>query len=763
MTDRVVMAVDVGTGSARAGLFDAGGRMLARDSRPIAINRPAQGHAEQDSDDIWRAVCAAARAARAEAGVPAEAVAGISFDATCSLVALDQAGRPASVSTSGEARWNVVVWLDHRAIAEAQECTATGHRVLDFVGGTMSPEMEIPKLMWLKRHLPERWRQYGRILDLADFLTWRACGSNARSCCTVTCKWTYLAHETPGWQADFLRTVGLEDLLERAALPGAASPIGAALGPLSPGRRGRARADHRLPGRLRPDRRPCRRARRARRGAAPGEGAPALDRHIGLIAGTSTCHMALAAEPRMVQGVWGPYYGAVAPGLWLNEGGQSVTGALLDHILALHAEGRALGPAGPEAHAKVIARIRELRAEQGGPSRLHVLPDFHGNRSPLADPHALGVISGLTLDASFDSLARLYERTAVGIVLGTRHILDALNATGYAIDHLHITGGHTQNPLLMELYADATGCTVVTAAEADAVLLGTAMVAATAAGLYPDLAERRRGDGARGRGHYARPGQGGALCARLSRVPGDARAAPRAGCDHLAALALSGLTECASECGPRGRPLYPAIPWAITLGPALCARHARPAPTVRDRRAYPVLESEMALPPKKLKKDAIAEALCEVRFECEESTSLPETVVSKLAEFEPWRQFAKVRLAASDIPASLRSQVPNFKNQPLLVLREENGPRQAKIGANVMSYHRLAPYPGWATFKAEIEQRRRSPLPFVSILQSYAVGLPLRQRIHGSRPRNNCRGESKLLSQRRRSRSYMPPKISITV
>jgi ribulose kinase len=219
-----------------------------------------------------------------------------------------------------------------------------------------------------------------------------------------------------------------------------------------------------------------------------GDGGPPLDRHIGLIAGTSTCHMALAAGPRLVHGVWGPYYGAVAPGLWLNEGGQSATGALLDHILDLHGEGRALGPAGPEAHAKIIARIRELRAEEHGPSRLHVLPDFHGNRSPLADPEALGVISGLSLDASFDSLARLYERTAVGIVLGTRHILDALNAAGYAIDHLHITGGHTQNPLLMELYADATGCTVVTSAEADAVLLGTAMVAATAAGLYPDLA-----------------------------------------------------------------------------------------------------------------------------------------------------------------------------------------------------------------------------------------------------------------------------------
>jgi FGGY-family pentulose kinase len=486
MKDRVVMAIDVGTGSARAGLFDAAGRMLGRDSRPIALNRPAPDHAEQDSDDIWRAVCAAARAAQAEAGVAAEAVVGISFDATCSLVALDGADCPASVSTGGQDRWNVVVWLDHRAIAEAEECTATGHRVLDSVGGTMSPEMEIPKLMWLKRHLTERWAQYGRILDLADFLTWRASGSNARSCCTVTCKWTYLTHETPGWQADFLARVGLEDLLERAALPGVASPIGAALGTLTPAAAaelglttacqvgcGLIDAHAGALGVL---------------GDVLDEGGPALDRHIGLIAGTSTCHMALAAQPRIVPGVWGPYYGAVAPGLWLNEGGQSATGALLDHVIALHGEGRALGPAGPEAHARIIARIRELRAGDAGPSRLHVLPDFHGNRSPLADPHALGVISGLNLDASFDSLARLYERTAVGIVLGTRHILDALNAGGYAIDHLHITGGHTQNPLLMELYADATGCTVVTPGEADAVLLGTAMAAATAAGLYPDLA-----------------------------------------------------------------------------------------------------------------------------------------------------------------------------------------------------------------------------------------------------------------------------------
>ena len=61
--DKVVMAVDVGTGSAWAGVFDAIGRTLGRGVRPILMNRPAPDHAEPDSSDIWRAVCAACRKA----------------------------------------------------------------------------------------------------------------------------------------------------------------------------------------------------------------------------------------------------------------------------------------------------------------------------------------------------------------------------------------------------------------------------------------------------------------------------------------------------------------------------------------------------------------------------------------------------------------------------------------------------------------------------------------------------------------------------
>ena len=480
-----VMAVDVGTGSARAGIFDDQGRLLGRAEHPILMNRPMADHAEQSSADIWAAIGIAARRAVELSGLDPAAIRGVAFDATCSTVCLDGQGRPVCVSTSGEPQWDVIVWLDHRAVAEAEECTATGHEVLDFIGGTMSPEMATPKLAWLKRHLPQSWRKLGMAFDLADFLSWKACGSLERSECTVTCKWTYLAHETPGWQQDFFASLGLEDLVARGALTERAAPIGRDLGAVLPeaaAHLGITTAAHVGVGLI-----DAHAGALGVLGARAGEGAASLDRRLGLIAGTSTCHMALSPVPRPTRGVWGPYLGAVLPGWWLNEGGQSATGALLDHIIRWHAAGAALGE---RPHEPILARIAELRAGEGEgfAAGLHVLPDFHGNRSPLADPHARGVISGLTLDHSFDSLCRLYYRAAVAIALGTRHILDALNADGYAIDVLHVAGGHVKNPLLMELYADATGCEVVVPAEEDAVLLGTAVAAATAAGLHPDLA-----------------------------------------------------------------------------------------------------------------------------------------------------------------------------------------------------------------------------------------------------------------------------------
>ncbi len=476
-----LVAVDVGTASARAGIFDSSGKLLARSTHPIVMQLPRENHAEHSSDDIWRAVCRAVKAALADAGVLPQTVAAIGFDATCSLVARDAAGAPVSVSVTGEDRFDTIVWLDHRAIAQADRLTATGHRVLDFAGGSVSPEMQMPKLMWLKQNLPESWARMRFAFDLSDFLTWKATGSAKRSNCTQTAKWNFLAQENPGWQADYLAEAGLADLKERAGLPDTTIMPGQSIGPLSPQAADELGLDtgcHAAAGMID--------AYAGALGALGGCLSGNVSRHVALIAGTSSCLVAMSDRPMPGHSLWGPYWQAILPGHWLVEGGQSATGALLDHIVRMHPAG---GEPDTALHARIVARVEDLRGIEGPAfaERLHVLPDFHGNRSPLADPHALGVISGLTLDASFDSLCRLYWRAAVAIALGTRHVLDAMEGFGYAVESLHVTGGHVKNTLLMQLYADVTGKHIVVPATADAVLLGTAMTAAAAGGVHEDI------------------------------------------------------------------------------------------------------------------------------------------------------------------------------------------------------------------------------------------------------------------------------------
>src|SRR5262249_46622317 len=103
--------------------------------------------------------------------------------------------------------------MDHRAVEQAQRINDTGHDVLKFVGGKISPEMETPKLLWLLENRPSVFAAAWQFFDLADFLTWRATGDLARSTCTVTCKWTYLAHERR-WDESYFRTAGLSVLAD---------------------------------------------------------------------------------------------------------------------------------------------------------------------------------------------------------------------------------------------------------------------------------------------------------------------------------------------------------------------------------------------------------------------------------------------------------------------------------------------------------------------------------------------------------------------
>jgi FGGY-family pentulose kinase len=495
------LGIDVGTASVRAGLFDASGKMHGLGVEPITIYRPREDFVEQSSDDIWRAAGVAVRAAlEASAAAPGQ-VRGIGFDATCSLVVLDERDKPVSVSLTGKDEQNVIVWMDHRATEEAARINKTPHEVLRYVGGGVSPEMQTPKLLWMKEALPKTWKRAKRFLDLPDFLVYRATGRDVRSLCTTVCKWTYLAH-AGGWDAGFFKKVGLGDLADEgfARVGTNVRPMGERAGTLTD----KAAAEL---------------------GLTPGipVGVAIIDAHAGgigvlgieiggrrpseeelgdrlaLIGGTSSCHMAVSREPRFIPGVWGPYFSAMVPSWWLTEGGQSATGALLDYTINTHAEGAALRreAADKKTHAASIlnARLVELARQARVPfpaalaRELHVLPDHHGNRSPRADASLRGMVSGLKLTEGRDPLALLYLATVQALALGTRHILDAMRAHGYRVTTLVATGGDAKNPVFLREHADATGCRVVLPREPEAVLLGSAMLGAVASGDRASIAD----------------------------------------------------------------------------------------------------------------------------------------------------------------------------------------------------------------------------------------------------------------------------------
>jgi FGGY-family pentulose kinase len=485
VTNRFYLGIDVGTGSARAGVFDDTGKMHGMGIEPIQMFRPAEHYAEHSSEDIWRACGVATRRALAQAGTTGARIVGIGFDATCSLVVLGEGDAPVTVSPTGRDAQNVIVWMDHRATAEARRINATAHDVLRYVGGVVSPEMQTPKLLWLKENLPETWARARRFFDLPDYLTYRATGDETRSLCTTVCKWTYLGHAS-GWDTSFFRGVGLDDLANEgfARIGTRVRPMGERVAGIT------AKAAEEL-------------------GLAAGtpvgvaiidahagglgllgasiDGIPAtadvLNERLALISGTSSCHMAVSKEPRFIPGIWGPYHSAMVPGLWLTEGGQSATGALIDHMideLAREALAR-----GTRASTLLNERLEQLAHDAPFPAALtrdlHVLPDHHGNRSPRADATLRGMVSGLTLSDSVDALAIVYVATVQSLAHGTRHIVDRMNAHGYRITTLVATGGDTKNEVFLREHADITGCRIVLPRESEAVLLGAAMLGAVAA------------------------------------------------------------------------------------------------------------------------------------------------------------------------------------------------------------------------------------------------------------------------------------------
>lgn len=521
------VGVDVGTGSARACVIDSTGEILAVTTQAITKWEPKPDYFNQSSTEIWDSVCSCVTLAISQANIDKTLVKGIGFDATCSLVVLDEeTDDPVAVGPDFAAKdQNIVLWMDHRAPDQTNAINATQNKLLQYVGGKMSIEMEIPKALWLKENMPEGAFEKCKFYDLADFLTHRASGSEDRSFCSIVCKQGYVPvgidGSVKGWSKEFLEEINLPELAEDNfrrlggvnGENGLILSAGAKIGYLTEDTAERmglttnvavgssvidcyagwigtiaAKIDPHL---LFPD--------DDEEDTEDDGEVKSLKDSIGLVsqrlaavAGTSTCHLVMSKDPIFVPGVWGPYRDVIFPGRWLAEGGQSCTGELLHHVLTSHPSYHEVGKNALTSQVSIFdwlnTHLDKMRIEEGAPSIAYLARhyffygDLHGNRSPIADPRMKGSVIGMDMNTGQDNLALVYYAAVEFIGQQTRHIIDTLNRSGHNIKQIYLSGGQCRNSLLTQTMATATGLPVVMPHYIEAaVVLGSAMIGAKAA------------------------------------------------------------------------------------------------------------------------------------------------------------------------------------------------------------------------------------------------------------------------------------------
>lgn len=491
------LAIDVGTGSVRAGLFNGNGKKLAYHQQRIKTRHVKDNHFEQSSDNIWistveciRKVVGVAKRDSADDIF----VAAIGVDATCSLVACldDNEASPLSIvdEENEDDIYNVILWLDHRAVSEAAEINDSVDEhikeVRSHFGGVLSPENEPPKLLWLQNTMPHVIES-GVFFDLADWMAFKFVGSKQiRSSCTVACKWGWGSNEGEQgeWNCSFWEKIGLGVLCANnfnkigASIVQPGQPIGTLLPDVA--------SELGLPEQ-------CVIASPmidAHAGALWTIGidsplirqlAPSFENRVSIIAGTSTCYIQLSRSPIFVSGIWGPFRDAVLPGFHVTEGGQSVTGKLLEYTIETHpCYATLVQRVGVENVYEVLAELTEsvVRAGKEDPAtHVHCL-DYHaGNRSPRADPTLKGSMTGLTLSCDEFDLAVKFRATIQALCYGARHVIEEMKAAGHGTTLVGACGGLCKSKLFLTELADCLSLPIVLSSEEDTVLLGGAILA----------------------------------------------------------------------------------------------------------------------------------------------------------------------------------------------------------------------------------------------------------------------------------------------
>jgi xylulokinase len=435
MQRRVFLGVDVGTSSSKGVLVDPDGQILRSAVREHTVQRPRPGQVEMDAAIWWDEFVSIASELNAPGDVEVAAV-GVSGMGPCVLVT-DEDDTPL--------RPAILYGVDTRAAAEIAAMTAElgADEILERCGSALTSQAVGPKLAWLRAHEPELFARARRLYMPASWLARKLTGEyvldlhSASQCTPMFDTRTMSWHRpwsdaiAPDLQLPPLRWAGETAGRTTTAVGGIAAGVPVIVGTID----------------------------------AWSEAISVGAHEVGdlmLMYGTTMFLINTVRSRVTTPSMWGTV-GAIE-GTRNLAGGMATSGAITAWLRDLVG-----GPDYPTL-------LAEAATSGPGARGLLMLPYFAGERTPIMDPDARGVIAGLTLTHTRGDLYRAaLEATAFGV----RHNIEIMIAAGAEIDRVVAVGGGAQGALWPQIVSDVTGLAQVIPSKTIGASFGAAFLAAS--------------------------------------------------------------------------------------------------------------------------------------------------------------------------------------------------------------------------------------------------------------------------------------------
>ncbi len=460
----MLIGVDIGTGGTKAVVFDRNGRMLGQGFKEYGVLSPRAAWAEQWPDVWLDGVVATLKQALAASGLAPGDIAGVAISGLYggSGVPVDKDLKPIRPC---------MIWMDRRARKQTQwvKDNVPLDTIFGITGNYVDSYYGFTKIMWMRDNEPDLWKRVSQFVTPKDYVIQRLTGELATD---------YSSAGNIGGFFDIRRKTWSDEMCKILGVPKSMLPE-------------RITRSHDVVGKLNREYAALTGLLEGTPIVAGGIDAPVAQFSCGVVSegehvamvGTSMCWGTVSEGRNLTPGLISYPYVVNDESSIYTFGGGATSGAIIrwfrDEFGAREKEFQA----GTGVDAYALLEL-EMKAKKVGPGAngLLVLPYFMGERSPVWDPDARGVVMGLTLTHSKDHIYRAFME---GVALSLRHNMEEATKVGIPLDPTcYMVGGAANSDLWSQIFADATGYNIRRLAQNVEAPFGDAFLAGMATGVF---------------------------------------------------------------------------------------------------------------------------------------------------------------------------------------------------------------------------------------------------------------------------------------